>query len=743
MIFRRALRYFNIAVVVALAAAGLAYYWFVERAAPQVSGTLQAPVSARAHVMRDALGVPHIAAATLEDALVLQGYVTAQDRLWQMDGLRRAAAGRLAEVFGPALLEMDRETRRFRLERIAERQEAELPADDRAALAAYARGVNAFIAAHRSRLPLEFTLLRYDPRPWTIHDSLLIGLFMYRNLGSSWRNELQKAQLLEGGDRAKVDFLFSGRLSGGVSPGSNAWALAGARTASGRPLLANDPHLEYSLPGLWHAVHLQAPGLEVAGVALPGAPGVILGRNDRIAWGATALQFDVEDLYIERFNPQNGAYVFEGKLEQARLEREVIPVQDGRGVEFSVWVTRHGPVLRDGARFLAVRWAAAEPGFAYPFLEIDRARNFQEFTAALSRYSGPALNFIYAGADGDIALQVAGRLPIRKTYDGDVPVDGSSGQYEWQGFIPFDQLPRVYNPPSGLVVSANQNPFPAGYPYRVSGNFASPYRAVQIGNLLSARKNWRAQEMAVVQKDVYSAFSQFLARQVVAAYDRRGVASPQLAGAVRALRSWNGQMETGPAPFIATLVFQHLRKALAERAAPGKGLEYDVPAAVGISSVQVAPAVVETLLRQRPPDWFPDYDQVLLRAFLDAAEEGERMLGRDASKWDYGRYNQLLIAHPVFGRLPFVAKYFNLGPLEQSGSGTTVKQTTRRLGPSMRMAVDLSDPGDSRLTLLAGESGQIFSRHYDDQFDAWYSGRGLPMQFRKVEAQSTLTVEPE
>jgi penicillin amidase len=740
---RRALRYFNIAVLLALAAALAAFYWFVWRARAQVSGTAGAPVSARVEVRRDALGVPHITARALEDALVAQGYVTAQDRLWQMDSLRRAAAGRLAEVLGPTLLDVDREARRFQMERIAERQEAGLPEADRALLAAYARGVNAFLATHRSRLPLEFTLLGYDPRPWRVRDSLLIGLFMYRNLSSTWRSEIQKANLLEGGDRAKVDFLFPDRLAGGVTPGSNAWALAGSRTASGRPVLANDPHLEYSLPGLWYAVHLQAPGLDVAGAALPGAPGVIIGRNQRIAWGVTALQFDVEDLYIERFDPQTGAYVFAGKIEQARLEREVIPVKGAPGVEFASWVTRHGPVFREGGRFLALRWAAAEPGFTYPILDLDRARNFQEFTAALARYAGPALNFVYAGADGDIGLQVAGRLPARRTWNGDVPVDGASGQYEWDGFIPFEQLPRVHNPASGLIVSANQNPFPADYPYRVSGNFASPYRAKQIGDMLAARGKWRSGEMVAVQKDVYSGFLHFLARQAVAAYDRRGVGGGKLADAARALRSWNGQMESGPAPLISTLVFQHLRKALAERASPGKGLEYDTPAPVGIGTVQAAPAAVETLLRKRPRDWFPDYDQLLLRAFLDAMEEGERMEGRNVREWDYARYNQLLIAHPVFGRAPRVGRYFNLGPAPQSGSPTSVKQTTQRLGPSMRMAVDLADSGDAWLTLLVGESGQIFSGHYDDQFEAWRYGRSLPMQFRKVDAESTLTIEPE
>jgi penicillin amidase len=740
---KRFLRYFNIAVGAVLVLALCLTYWLVYRPLPQTSGTVRAAVSARATVTRDALGEPHIAAATIEDALFLQGYVTAQDRLWQMDSLRRFAAGRLAEVLGPAALESDREARRMRMERIAERQAAMLTDSDRMPLAAYARGVNAFLETHRHRLPLEFSLLRYDPRPWSVKDSLLVALFMYRALTSTWRNELQKAEMLEGGDAAKVNFLFPDRAGSEVHPGSNAWVLGGGRTASGRPLLANDPHIEYSIPGTWHMVHLKAPGLDVAGVALPGVPCVIIGHNQRIGWGVTNLQFDVQDLYIEKLDPQNGVYAFSGKLEQARLEREIISVKGGAPLEFAQWVTRHGPVFREGNRFLALRWAAAEADISFPFVDLNRARNFQEFTAALARYPGPGQNFVYADVDGNIGYQATGRLPIRKAFDGSVPVDGSTGEYEWEGFIPFDQLPRAYNPASGIVVTANQNPFPDNYPYRVSGNFAAPYRSNQISALLSKRQGWRAEEMAPVQRDVYSGFCAFLARQIVAAYDRRGMPSPHLADAVKLLRAWNGQMDGGPAPLIVTLVVHHLRAALGDRASPGKGADYGAPVAGGVASALMAPAVIEKLLRERPTDWFADYDQLLLRAFLEAMEEGRALQGSNATKWDYGRYNQLLIVHPVGSRLPLVGKYFNIGPVEQTGSTTTVKQTTRRMGPSMRMSLDFAGLDRSLLVLPAGESGQILSGHYKDQWDAFRDGRSYPMQFGKVDGKSTLVFEPE
>jgi penicillin amidase len=740
----RILKYFNIAILLALAVALLAVYWYAWRPLPQTSGTLRAPLAQNVTIERDALGVPHIAAANIDDALFAQGFVTAQDRLWQMDLLRRTAAGRLAEVAGSAALESDREARRLRLERLAERQAKTLPAADRAVLAAYASGVNYFIETNRGRLPVEFSLLGYDPRPWRIEDSLLVGLYMFRDLSSSWRNDLQKSELLASGDPAKVAFLFPLRAGGEIQPGSNAWALAGSRTASGRPLLSNDPHLEYSLPGIWYMVHLRAHGLNVSGAALPGVPCVILGHNERIAWGVTNMQADVQDLYEERLDPRTGQYVFENKIEQAQLEHETIPVKDSAPVDFAQWVTRHGPVLAAGNRFFALRWTAAETDAAFPFLDLDRSSNWQEFTAALARFPGPAQNFVYADTGGNIGYHGAGKVPIRRGWNGDVPVDGPSGKYEWDGYIPFDELPQSYNPPSGIVVSANQNPFPPDYPYRVNGNFAAPYRSSQIYALLAARKAWRPEEMLAIQKDVYSPLCHFLARELAAAYARRKIHDPALDEAIGILRSWNGQMERDKAaPLIATLVYQRLLISMAQRAAPRKAALYDPPTEAGLDSLHMAPFVVEKLLRERPKDWFPDYDQLLLGALLDAVGEGRRTQGHDLQRWEWGRYNELLLRNPVVGRIPFIGQYFDIGPVEQSGAGTTVKQTSRGLGPSMRMTVDLADLDRSSMNIIAGESGQPLSWHYKDQWEAYYTGRSFPMQFHRVDAKARLVLVPE
>jgi len=733
---RRVLKYLNLGIAAALILLLFCTYWFGWRPLPQTEGMVRAPIGARATVARDSLGVPHIAAASVDDALFLQGYVTAQDRLFQMDAMRRLASGELSEVVGAATLESDREARLLRLRRLSEQHRETLSPEDRATMAAYARGVNFFLETHRGRLPLEFTLLRYDPRPWTVADSIAIALQMFHTLTRSWKAEKRKHDMLEGGERVKVDSLFPVDGGGTFVPGSNAWAVSGTRTATGRPLLASDPHLEYSFPSAWYMVHLKAPGLNVSGVSVPGLPGVLIGHNERIAWGITNLPFDVQDLYFEKLDLRTGRYAFRGREEQARPERESVRVKGGRAVEMLIWVTRHGPVfLQEGNRTFTLRWIAAEPGFfQYPFLDIDRATNWREFRSALSRFAGPGSNFVYADAEGNIGYKAAGKFPIRRKYRGDEPVDGSSGEFEWEGFIPFEELPWVLNPASGIIVSANQNPFPDGYPHPVSAIFAAPYRARRIRARLETRRDWRIADMLQLQMDVYSPADHFISRQVVEAHGHRGMKGGAIAEAVSLLRDWDGQMSTGPAPMIAALVREHLETAVADRACPGKGLIYEH---------ETSPAVLERLLRERPKDWFGDYDQLLLRSLADAMEEGQRIQGRDLRKWDYGRYNRVFLPNPVAGRLPLVGRYLHVGPAPMSGSPTTVKQITRRHAPSMRMVIDFSDLDRSVQNIAIGQSGQVLSRHYRDQWDAYYRGYSFPMQFRRVEAGEILTFLPE
>lgn len=716
----------------------------VYRPLPQVSGEVTAPISATAEIRRDARGIPHITAATWQDAIFLQGYAMAQDRLFQMDGMRRLAAGELAEVVGKSAFELDLESRRLRMRRMAEDHARTLPEADRAVLAAFARGVNHFIETHRETMPVEFTLLGYQPKPWTIADTILAGLQMYRNLTTTWKHELAKMSLLAQGDRAKVEYLFPPRTGVEISPGSNAWAVAGSHTVSGKPLLANDPHLEFGLPSTWWMVHLTAPGLNVEGVTLPGVPGVIVGHNDNIAWGVTNLGFDVQDFYEEKV-AGNGVE-FQGKVEPLRIEREVIVVKGQQAVLQDIVVTRHGPVFHaENNRLFALRWAAAEPGvYQYPFLEVNRAKNWTEFRAALKRYPGPGQNFVYADREGNIGYQVTGLLPIRRNSTGDVPANGSTGENEWAGFIPFDELPSFFNPKDGFIVTANQNPFPKDYKYPVHGDFSPHYRANQIRDLLKVRDKWTPADMVTVQKDIYSPFSHFLALQVVAACDRVKPGNPAFPPAVELLRGWNGQVEKGTAaPLLTALLYEYIKKAVVDSAAPGK---------VDLYLDQMSPSVVERMLRERPQGWFKSYDDMLIKALEASLNEGRKMQGSDVKRWNYGTYNELRLSHPVLSHVgdsipvvgdwinTMIGSYANIGPVPMSGSSTTVKQTTRRLGPSMRFAADLSNWDQSLMGIVTGESGMVGSPHYKDQWELYYAAKGTPFYFEHVPVSKVLRV---
>lgn len=770
----RVVRIVNVSVAVLVVLIAIAVYWYAVRPLPKTSGELSAPISGPALIKRDARGVPHIEASSWQDAIFLQGYVTAQDRLWQMDSLRRFGAGELAEVFGPSAVPIDERSRKMRMRAIAEADVKRLTPEDRAVMVEYARGVNYFIDTHRGDYSLEFSLPghAYDPQPWTLADSMLVGLVMFRDLTDKSKFTFDKWQLLtDGADPAKIKILFPAMQGQYVNPGSNAWAVSGAHTADGKPMAANDPHLAYSIPGTWHLVQLKAPGLDVSGAALPGLPCVITGHNAQIAWGVTNLQVDVFDLYQEQIDERTGRYLFQGKPEQAQLDRQTIGVRGGKPVEVDTWVTRHGPViLREDGKAYSMRWSAAE-GFSFPFFQIDRAQNWEQFRAALGAFWGPPQNFVYADRSGNIGYQAAGRVPIRQDFDSDLPLDGSSGKFEWSGYIPFEQMPAIYNPASGVVATANQNPFPPDFPYRIDGDFADRYRVQQIRALLGAHSKLTVDDMLAVQKDVYSAYDSFLARQVIAAFTSRGSTDTLVRNAIDVLRRWNGQMDKDEAApmitqllndemgrmLVVTLLQPAMNKAVQEKlksqppqnsaARTGGRPQYRGTAISGpvIPDILPRPQVIEGLLRQRPRGWVAkdDWDAWLLENFQAALEYGRRRQGSPVSKWKWGLILEWKFAHPVGNELPFVNRFFDIGPVEMSGAGTTVKQTTGTLGPSERMVVDLGDLDKSVQNLPAGESGFVASPHYKDQWPAYYVGKSFPMQFDLVNVKEVLRVRPQ
>jgi penicillin amidase len=784
----------TVLVVAAVGAAAL--WWYVYRPLPQTDGEAQLPgLTQQATIERDAWGVPHITAASLRDAAEAQGYATAQDRLWQMDLLRRVARGELSEIVGPAGLPIDKAFRTLRLGAAADRDAALIEPELRPVMDAYARGVNEFIAQHEGRLPVEFSLLHYKPRPWRPSDSLAIAAYMYQTLTSTWQSELNRARVttLVGANRAKELYSQDSRLDhyvvGGppekdgpknsnpgdgdddeVQPetvlkasvsspailpdfpdltsalwpaiageiagtrreirrglGSNNWVVSGSHTASGKPILANDTHLELTVPSIWYEVHLTAPGWNVKGFTLPGAPLVVIGHNDHIAWGFTNNGADVQDLYIETFNSeQPDEYRVNGTWEKAVIDDEVIHVRNQPDQHLRLVVTRHGPVVhREGGKAYALRWTATEPGaLANSYMMLGVAANWTEFRDVLKKAWGPAQNIVYADAQGNIGYIMAARVPVRKKGRGEVPVPGDTDDYEWNGYIPFDQLPQTLNPDSGLIVTANARVVGPAYRPYLTDKWEEPYRTARIWDLLYEKHDLHAEDMLKVETDTFSYPDYFLAQQLATAAQVVHPGDAPLPQLISSAKDWNGMADADSplVPFLEGCRRAALRLILEPYLGKDTAL-YDWRSM----------AFLQRVLTERPPKWLPpaykSYDDLLMAAAAQSVAYLEaETASRNPADWPWKRFNPLDMMHPL-GRSGVLRRVFSRTAIAQSGTAFSVRAATRDHGPSMRFVADAGDWDNSILLITTGESGQIGSAHFMDQLPYWLNGKPIVEPF--------------
>ncbi|HEX3354094.1 MAG TPA: penicillin acylase family protein [Terriglobales bacterium] len=809
---RRALVFVLIAILCAVLGV-VAWFYAVARAAlPQLDGGVKVSgLSSPVTISRDRHGVPTIDAASFEDLFFAQGYVTAQDRLWQMDIMRRFAAGEISEILGSEFLKHDREQRILGLRVAAEKGLAAFSAQDRSQFEAYARGVNTYIESRRSQLPIEFRILRYSPRPWTPEDSLLIAAQMVKDLNHyPYRDALAREKLLaklgpeltadlyvnsswhdrpptvarpslnqDSGDdenhnrrfpagssvadQQPMDAPHFHSLPSALQPGSEArmvtgsnnWVVAGSHTVSGKPLLSNDMHLGHQMPNLWYEAHLRSGNFDVAGVTLPGVPFVIVGHNQRIAWGFTNVGPTVEDVYVESFNPE-GQYLTPDGWKAAEHRREVIRVKGKPDVDVEVTLTRHGPVITDlvpgETRKLALRWTLYD-GTHAPFFAVDSAQNWQQFRQAFSAFDAPGQNVVFADIDGNIGYQTTGRIPIRASGDGSLPENGSDNAHEWTGYIPFDKLPSVYNPASGIIATANGRITPDGYPYSISTGWEAPWRTARIYRVLESGKKFSTADMLALQLDIYSDCERFFAERFVYGVDHAKNSSARAKQAAELLRGWDGRMTAdSAAPTIGYRARIELTRLLLE---PKLGPAPEDPSQTdgtlnwktygwGMQSVWL-----ENVLQHQPKRWLPDsyasYDE-LLAAAVEAAVQSPGS-PQDLASWHWGTFHPVEIQHPILGNVPVLRRWTGPGVQPQSGSGYTVKAVSRSHGPSERLTVDLSDLDLSTLNLVTGEAGNFLSPYYMDQWQAWYQGYTftLPYTRQAVTAaqQHVLTLEPD
>jgi penicillin amidase len=766
-----------------VAAGGL--YLYLRSSLPQVSGRLVlAGPKAEIRIARDPVGVPAIVADDDEDAAFGLGFVHAQDRLFQMELMRRTGAGRLAEVFGEPVLPIDREMRVLGLYRAAAAEIPLLSPEVDRAFAAYANGVNAFLATRKGVLPPEFLLLRFAPEPWREADSLVWGKLIALQLEGNFRGELVRAGLARTVSPADLALLYPeypkdgpttlaalrplyrrlalARLdtalpqAAGPVYESNNWVVDGRHSKSGKPLLANDPHLPLAAPGVWYLARLETPHRAIAGATAPGVPLVVIGHNDRIAWGFTTTTSDVEDLFIEKVDPGDPSrYLTPQGTAPFQVRRETIRVRGAAPTEIAVRATRHGPVLSDllppgvadpgTALALAATFLVPGDKSAQALWRIDRADDWPGFKAALEDFVGPPQNIVYADSGGTIGFIAPGSVPIRKSGDGWMPMPGWTGEYDWQGFIPFAALPAATDPPSGRFVSANNKIVPEGYPYFLSRDWDLPNRALRIAALLDQTPIQTPQSSAAIEADTYSR----MAARLVPLMTRIAPADRLARAAVGELRRWDFHMVRGAvAPLLFTAWLREFSRAvLYGRFGEAIARYWDLK-----------PEVMEMVLTRRP-DWCaaahaPTADhcaQVLARSLDAALADLRRAHGDDIAAWRWGQAHRAVFANPVLSRVPLLARWVERRIATSGGYDTLDRGPSdirdrrdpfaQSFGAGLRIVTDLADPRGSRMIVAPGQSGNPLSPHFADLVERWRDFDWLYPE--RSAAVSTLILTPE
>lgn len=740
-------------------------------------------------VRRDNRGIPYIEAQNEDDLYFAQGFVMASDRLWQMDLMRRLSRGETAEIFGKLTLEEDKRWRKLGFAKIAEESIPLLSAPLKKALENYARGVNAYIVTLDDKnIPIEFKILQYKPRQWNPTDTVVIGKILSDALSTTWRNDLLRASLqkslsvekfadatqivtpydviLFGKDKSKVESqkskvesqiivtdrdlqiaendyknrqnslerigLFAEELAA-----SNNWVISGKKTSDGKPILANDPHLQAAAPGIWYLAHLSTPSLRIAGVTFPGVPGIVLGHNDLIAWGATNVGPDVQDLYLETFN-EAGQYKTPRGWETPQVRKEEIKVRkaltstETETVSIDVVETRNGVIYtEEGGQKFALKWTARDPKnqeFEVFYL-LNRAKSWSDFQNALKTYGGATQNFVYADVKGNIGWTAAGRIPIRKTGEGAFPYNGSTDDGEWIGYIPFAELPQLYNPSEGFIVTANQRIIGQDYKYQqVSRDVAAPWRARRIYDQINANSKINFDDVTNILRDVYSIPHTMLIKEII----RLESASSET---LVVLKEWDGKMSVDSK---GALLANAIRNALADKIA-----EDNKP----MPSYIVRERLLPIILKDQPAKWLPkgfsNYAELFKAADKTARESLQKQFGDDQSKWVWGAVFKANFPHPL-ASAPLIGGQFLTPNIGIDGSGVTPN-----VGSSVSMR-HISSPNNwdnTRFVIPLGQSGNPASPHYKDQFDAWNKGELPIFPFSKTAVEqatkNSLVLQPK
>jgi len=780
----------------------------VKKSLPPIGGEKSlAALSQPVTVQRDEYGVPHIFAQNENDLWRAAGYVAAQDRLWQMDITRRAVRGTLSEILGEATLPQDKFLRTWGFHRLAKRLAEKLSPESRRILEAYAEGVNAFIEENKSRLPIEFSILQYKPEPWRIEDSIGFARLMAFNLCYAWFFEpalgkvadqyglpmameifpavlenspsIVAARIYQGALDDFIQLAFDTRAKLGMPPavlGSNSWAVSGSRTASGKPLLANDPHLGLELPAVWYEMHLAAGSeFEVIGVTLPGVPGVVLGHNRNIAWGFTHGMVDDLDFYLEKINPANANEYWHNRVWQKMdVIEEHIPIKGRQPQRFIIRATAHGPVVNsihaaapNDSLAVSFRWTGFEMTDEMRATHLlNRAKTWEEFLQAMQHFKVPNQNVIYADVAGNIGYYSCGLVPIRRDGKGYLPYAGWENAGDWIGMIPFEQMPHVYNPPQNFVATANNLIAGKNFPYYLSNAWEPSSRIERLTELLQQNDRSSVEYFQQMQNDVVSVHAQrmlpLLLKLLDAAVapDSATGSAPTLSAeendARQLLSTWEYEETTDsvPAALFQVWTQEFLLATIKDEMGDTLFNAYAAWSALAIRALEyLAPHPESPWFDNRTTPEIETAPEIALASYRQMLQALRKQQGEIMGDWQWGKIHQLTLAHTL-GKHEILKQVFNAGPFPLGGSADTINKGEYRLtepyavmaGPSVRRIVDLANPEISYSVIPGGQSGQVFSPHHHDQVRLWLQGKYRTVSMRRetssANKKNTLVLRP-
>ena len=764
-------------------------YFYLRKSLPDYSGTEKiSGIKSEVNIYRDKYSIPTVYADNDNDIYFALGYIHAQERLFQMDLTRRAGEGKLSEILGSKTIAFDKMFKTLGLWDVSKEAFKKYDENVKASLIAYSNGVNEFIKNHSDKFTIEFDVLGYKPELWKPEHSILIAKLMAWELNISWWSDIAFTHLIQklGLEKVKeimpnykenaptiipdnienlsavpLDFIkvdkefrkFTGFV--GTHIGSNNWVVNGSHSNSGKPIIANDPHLSFSIPGKWYIANLHSPNLNAEGVTIAGIPGIVIGKNKNISWVVTNVMADDSDFYIEKLDSTKTKYFFNNEWHPLSISKDTIKVKDSSDVIFTIRKNHRGPIISDihpykklfpnkeqNKTVISMRWSALEPTTDITaFYKINRAKNWEEFNKGIEYFTSPGQNFVYGDKEGNIGYVAGVRLPKRKNNSVSFVYSGLTDKYDWEGYVPFKENPRIYNPPQGFLASANNKTI-KNYPYHISNVWEPSSRIERITELLKSKNIHSKEDFQKYQMDFYSYYAKDLVPYILNSFKNYKVQNGNLTTALEILRQWDFILAANSqVPTVYAVFYQYLLKNIFEDEM-GKNLlnEYIFLANVPYRTVPV-------LLKENKSRWFDNVntkvvetrDDIIRKSMKDAVNYLEKNMNPDITYWQWGKLHHLTFKHFFHGISGMLDKLFDVGPFEMGGDGTTIFNTEysltkpydNKLGPSMRYIYDFSEPEIYRIVLPTGQSGHFLSEHYHDMTGKWLDGEVIEINTNK------------